>query len=99
MGHNMITVHKSLPTKGDVHNNTPLTNFSEGYLQSRTAFVASDAFATIPVSKQSDTYYIWNRGDFNRDEARVRAPGTKLPAADLGFRPAPIRRWFTNGDT
>ena len=97
MGHNMITVHKSLPTKGDVHNNTPLTNFSEGYLQSRTAFVASDAFATIPVSKQSDTYYIWNRGDFNRDEARVRAPGTQVagggPRLSTGSYSALVYEW------
>jgi hypothetical protein len=80
----MVTIHKHLPTMSDVHNNTPLTNFSEGYVQSDGAFIASSIFPVIPVSKQSDLYYIWNRGDFNRDQARVRAPGT--PPAGGGMR-------------
>lgn len=65
------------PTPGDVHVNAPLTNISIAFLQSASNFVASKVFPNIPVSKQSDRYYIYNRGDFNRDEMALRAPGTE----------------------
>lgn len=65
------------PTPGDVHVNTPLTNISIAFLQSADDFVAARVFPNIPVSKQSDRYYVYNRGDFNRDEMAERAPGTE----------------------
>lgn len=65
------------PTPGDVHVNTPLTNISIAYMQSASAFVADKVFPNIPVSKQSDRYYTYERGDFNRDEMTERAPGTE----------------------
>lgn len=69
---------KAQPTPGDVHNNTPLTNFSVAWFQQQGAFAASSAFPTLPVAKQSDLYYTWTRADFNRDDAKVRAPGTRV---------------------
>lgn len=65
------------PTPGDVHVNTPLTNISIAYLQSAENFVAQRVFPNIPVTKQSDRYYTYERGEFNRDEAEERAPGTE----------------------
>jgi hypothetical protein len=65
------------PTPGDVHVNAPLTNISVAFIQSAADFVASRVFPNIPVSKQSDRYYTYNRGDFNRDEMELRAPGTE----------------------
>jgi hypothetical protein len=65
------------PTAGDVHVNTPLTNISIAYLQSADNFVATKVFPNIPVTKQSDRYYTYDRGEFNRDEAEERAPGTE----------------------
>lgn len=65
------------PTPGDVHVNAPLTNISIAFLQNASDFVASRVFPNIPVSKQSDRYYVYNRGDFNRDEMTERAPGTE----------------------
>lgn len=65
------------PTAGDVHVNTPLTNVSIAYLQSADNFVATRVFPNIPVTKQSDRYYTYDRGEFNRDEAEERAPGTE----------------------
>lgn len=65
------------PVPGDVHVNTPLTNISIAYLQDASNFVATKVFANIPVSKQSDRYYTYDRGEFNRDEAEERAPGTE----------------------
>lgn len=72
------------PTAGDVHVNTPLTNFSQKYLLDADMFIASRAFPNAPVSKQSDLYYEFNRGDFYRDEAKERADGTE--SAGSGFR-------------
>lgn len=67
----------SNPTAGDVHVNTPLTNFSQKFLQSSTAFVGLRAFPNLPVAKQSDLYYEFDRDDFFRDEAEERADGTE----------------------
>jgi hypothetical protein len=60
-----------------VHVSRPLTNISVAHVQSADAFVASRVFPIIPVSKQADQYFRYNRGDFNRDEMRKRAPGTE----------------------
>lgn len=65
------------PTRGDVHVNAPLTNMSVAYIQSANKFISTRFAPNIPVSKQSDRYYIYNRGDFNRDEMKQRAPGTE----------------------
>ena len=72
------------PTPGDVHVNTPLTQISIAYLQSQDQFVAAQVCPVIPVTKQSDRYYVYNRGDFFRDQMQRRAPGT--PAASVGYR-------------
>jgi hypothetical protein len=65
------------PVPGDVHVNTPLTNISIAFLQSAENFVATRVFPNIPVTKQGDRYYTFDRGEFNRDEAEERAPGTE----------------------
>jgi hypothetical protein len=65
------------PTQGDVHVNTPLTNISIAYMQDAMNFVADRIFPNVPVAKQSDRYYVYDRGFFNRDEMEVRAPGTE----------------------
>ncbi len=72
------------PTAGDVHVNTPLTNFSQKYLLNAAMFIAMRAMPNLPVNKQSDLYYEFNRGDFLRDEAEERADGTE--SAGGGFR-------------
>jgi hypothetical protein len=64
------------PTPGDVHVNAPLTNISIAFLQNASNFVATRVFPNIPVQKQSDRYYVYERGDFNRDEMQLRAPAT-----------------------
>lgn len=71
------------PTAGDVHVNTPLTNFSQKFLQRSDAFVAMRAFPNIPVTKQSDLYYVFDRDSFYRDEMEERADGAE--SAGGGF--------------
>lgn len=72
------------PTRSDVHVNRPLTNVSVAWMQENANFVADRVFPNIPVSKQSDLYYVYNKGDFFRDEMQQRAPGTE--SAGSGYR-------------
>lgn len=72
-----------LPTLRDVHVDAALTDISVAFAQQASNFIARQAFPTVPVAKQSDKYFIYDRGDFNRDEAKVRAPGTE--SAGGGF--------------
>ena len=65
------------PTAGDVHVNVPLTNFSQRFLQSTERFVGMRAFPNLPVQKQGDLYYEFDRSDFNREEDTERADGTE----------------------
>ena len=67
----------STPTAGDVHVNVPLTNFAQKYLQDQMNFIATRAMPMLPVTKQSDQYYIFSRDDFYRDQAQIRADGTE----------------------
>lgn len=60
------------PTRGDVHVNRPLTNISIAFLQKSSAFVADSVFPNIPVVKQADRYFVYDRGEFNRDEMQKR---------------------------
>jgi hypothetical protein len=67
----------SQPTKGDVHVNRPLTNISVAYFQDASSFIADKVFPNVPVEKQADAYFVIPRDAFNRDEMRIRAPGTE----------------------
>jgi hypothetical protein len=57
---------------------------SVGYMQEATDFVAGNVFPQIPVPNKSDVYYIYNRGDFFRNNMKKRAPGT--PAVAGGYK-------------
>lgn len=72
------------PTAGDVHVNAPLGNISIAWIQDETQFISQRVFQTIPVLKQSDRYFTYDRRDFNRDEAQRRAPGSE--SAGGGYR-------------
>lgn len=74
---NPLRKNYTQPSRSDVHVNRPLTNISIAFIQSREAFVAGRVFPTIPVGKQSDAYFVYDRGDFNRDDMKERLPGTE----------------------
>lgn len=65
------------PSRSDVHVNRPLTNISLAFVQDAANFVAARAFPIVPVIKQSDAYFTYDRGEFNRDEMEERAPSTE----------------------
>lgn len=72
------------PTAGDLHVNAPLSNVSVAYAQRSEDFVADKLFPVIPVQKQSDLYWTFDRKDWLRSEARERAPGTE--SVGVGYR-------------
>jgi hypothetical protein len=67
----------SQPSRSDVHIDGPLSNVSVAFIQNADAFVADRAFPRLAVSKQSDKYFTYDRGYFNRSEMKKRAPGTE----------------------
>ncbi|RWB66568.1 major capsid protein [Mesorhizobium sp.] len=65
------------PTASAVHVNRPLTNISIAYMQDAAGFVADRVFPNIPVLKQSDAYFRYDRSDFWRNQYQKRAPSTE----------------------
>lgn len=79
----LVNVRKGQPTVGEMHTNVPLTNISSAYIQNQAVFNASRIFPVVPVSERSNIYYVYNKEDFLRDEAKPRAPGSE--SAGGGF--------------
>jgi hypothetical protein len=50
---------------------------SLAFMQEESAFVADRVFQDIPVQKQADAYFTYDRGEWNRDEMKERAPATE----------------------
>ncbi|HEV8077038.1 MAG TPA: major capsid protein, partial [Marinobacter sp.] len=73
------------PTARAVHIDQPLTNISIAFLQNANNFVASQVFPNIRVQKQSDVYFRYDRGFFNRNQAKVRGPATEAAIAGFGL--------------
>lgn len=71
------------PNPSGVHIDAALTNISTAFVQSRSNFIASRVFPTVPVSKQTDKYFTFDQNDWFRDEAQVRPPATE--SAGGGF--------------
>lgn len=80
------------PAISDVHVNRPLTNISIAYLQKAENFIATRVFPNVPVEKQADMYYTYDRRDWFRDEAQVRAPGSE--SAGGGYRVDPNNTYY-----
>jgi hypothetical protein len=70
------------PTTSAVHVDRPLTNISVAYARS-IGFVGRSVFPTVPVTNKSDVFFKYDKGDWLREEAEVRAPGTE--SAGGGF--------------
>lgn len=70
-------IRKAQPSIEQVHIDKPLTNVSIAYIQDVTEFIADQVFPSIPVSKRSDKYFVYNKNDWFRDEAEKRADGSE----------------------
>ncbi len=73
------------PGRGDVHVDVPLTNVSVAFMQSAEAFVADRAFPRIPVAKQTDKYFTYDRGYFNRAEMEKRGSAAESAGANYAI--------------
>lgn len=65
------------PTHQDLHLDALLTFLSIAYMQDPSNYIADVIFPIVPVRKQSDKYASYTKGDWFRDEAQLRAPGTE----------------------
>ena len=71
-------------TPNQVHIDEVLTNLTVAHLQSDENFIADKIFPNVPVDKQSDKYYVWPRGQFNRvGDVKKLAPGVESEVIDL----------------
>lgn len=68
-----------------MHYDRPLTDMSVAYIQSQEKFVAHKMFPRVVTEHISDVYYEWDKDDYMRDEAQLRAPGTE--AAETTAKP------------
>ena len=73
-----------MPTMQNAHIDRAMTNVSVAYLQDASAFIADKVFPIVPVKRQSDVFYIYNKGDFMRDEAQQRGAATESVGGDYG---------------
>ena len=71
------------PTHSQVHVDRVLSSMSVAYMQDSKLYAAGQFLDPVPVNRQSDSYFKFDKGDFFRDEAQFRAPGA--PAAEVGF--------------
>lgn len=73
-------------TPSQVHVDTPLTNLTVAYIQSEDAFIADKVFPNVPVSKKSDSYYIYDRSEFIRSgDVKSLAPRTRPERVGLSL--------------
>ena len=65
------------PTRSQVHIDGPLTNISIALVQEETHFIATQFAPIIPVQKQSDRYFIWDKAWYRQVNSQRRAPATE----------------------
>ena len=73
-----------MPRNSEANIDRALTNMSVAYMQDESAYIANKVFPVIPVKRQSDLYYKYNKGDFLRDEAQVRGRTSESAGGDYG---------------
>jgi hypothetical protein len=82
------------PTRSDVHVNRPLTNISIAYIQRAQDFIADKVFPIVPVMKQSDLYFTYDKSYWFRTEATKRAPSSE--SAGSGYRTDATKSYFAD---
>lgn len=82
------------PTRSDVHVNKPLTNISIAYIQEAKDFIAGQVFPIVPVAKQSDRYFSYDKDYWFRSSATLRGPSSE--SAGSGFHIDNTPNYFCN---
>jgi hypothetical protein len=74
----MERIYQVHPTGRDAHHDVPLSNLAVSAFNTQDdQFIADQLFAEVPVGKQSDRYYIIDKGNFQRIPSTLRAPKTR----------------------
>jgi len=76
---------KLQPTASDVHVDRALTDISIDFAQTDDVWIADKVFPVVPVNFQSNMFTTYSRADFNRSEARRRAPATESAGSGYGL--------------
>lgn len=71
------------PTSNAVHYDQVLTGVSVNY--TNTQYIADKIFPMVNVPKQSDRYYVFEKADQFRNNAKLRAPGTESDQVGFGL--------------
>lgn len=71
------------PTRHQVHVDAPLSNISIAFRNE--LYIAEKVFPVVPVQKQSDLYFKFDKAAWFRDEAKVRAPGTRASRVEYSL--------------
>ena len=66
------------PTYSDLHVSQALTDLSIAFTNEDSNRVYDKVFPTIPVTKQSDQYFVYDAEAFLRTDAQRRAPGAEI---------------------
>ena len=76
-----------MPKVNEVHIDAALSNVSIGYHP--TGFIAENIFPIVPVKKESDKYYVWNKDSaFRIPDTTQRADGTRSKTVGFGLSSA-----------
>ncbi len=67
------------PTTSDVHLDAALSSIATAYRNQDEALIASEVFPRVPVQKQSDKYFIWDKEYWLTIHVQPRAPGDLYP--------------------
>ncbi len=66
------------PGLSDVHQDAALTDFTVAYFQNLAETAVGGQFApAVPVAKQSNKYYVYDKSETMRTDAQKRAPNTE----------------------
>jgi hypothetical protein len=72
------------PTAADVHVSATLTDMAVQYANERMDFQADNLAPLVPSKKQFNSYFKYIKGDWFRDEMKLRGEGGDVPMA--GYR-------------
>lgn len=67
------------PTLGDIHVDTPLTDYSLAYFQDESKYSVTQVFPSRQVQQQSNKYRVYDKAATLRTEAEKRAKNTEAP--------------------
>lgn len=77
----------SQPTERQAHIDVGLSNVSIAYRNG--SYIADQIFPVVPVPKATNKYWKFTKADWLRDEAFVRAPGTRARRAEYAISSEP----------